>query len=394
MIEQQHNNTLGNRGYTSRLTLAAALLALFCFTAACSQTEDGGGDGTINPGGNEPTPMEVTFPAYFGNPVNFDDNPLTEEGFQLGRHLFYEKKLSGNNTQSCASCHGQNTGFADPRRVSVGIDGIEGTVNAPALANLAWDNKFFWDGRANSLEEQSLGPIENPIELHETLENVIAKLEADPLYPPMFEAAFGTEAITEDRIAMAIAQFERAMVSADSKYDKFLRGEVQFTQQEERGMNLFFTHPVPEQGLRGGNCGDCHLGPRVAGSNENFNGFFNIGLEAEQNLDAGLQAVTGEARDLGKFKAVSLRNIAVTAPYMHDGRFETLEQVLDHYNVGVRRSSTLSRLIIEASNNPIQPGQPIRLGLTPQEKEDIIAFLHTMTDETFLNNSNFSDPFN
>lgn len=341
----------------------------------------------------EPQLFQLEIPPYFGsyNERIPADNPITMEGFALGRKLFYEKKLSADNTMSCGSCHQQAKAFTDGNAVSVGIDGIAGKLSSMSLVNLMWSDNFFWDGRDASLEEQALEPIQNPIELHQSLEASIEKLiEAD--YGTDFEVVFGDATITPDRIAKALAQFERALISANSKYDRYLLDEYQPTASERNGIQLFFTHPIAGK-VRGGNCGDCHLGPRTSGAIEGFSGFHNNGLDVQENMDPGLFAVTANPKDSGKFKAPTLRNIALTAPYMHDGRFKTLEEVIDHYNTGLVKSPTLDILLIEGSNDVVDPHSDIQLGLTDTEKQDIIAFLHMLTDEEFVTNPQFSNPF-
>ncbi len=358
-------------------------------TVACSLQEEAAPNTAYNP-----TPYPLNTPYYFGRTAEIPaDNPTTVEGVELGRMLFYEKRLSGDNTQSCASCHKQSKAFADGRQFSVGIAGLEGTKNAMSLANLLWSSRFFWDGRSDSLEAQALIPIEDPIEMHETLENAVAKLQAAPEYPPRFFAAFGTDSVSAEHIGKALAQFQRTLISANSRYDQYLRGEYTPTPLELQGMTLFQTHPVAETGLRGGNCGDCHLGPLTSGELRDFQGFHNNGLDPDAYLKPGLEAVTGNPFDRGKFKAPTLRNIALTAPYMHDGRFNTLEEVLEHYNEHVQFSQTLDPLIIEASNEIVVEGEPIKLHLTDREKEAILAFLHMLTDSSFIENEAFSNPF-
>jgi len=362
-----------------------SLILLLSF-AACKENKEA-------PTPGESGPYTLDYPFYFGEPEIPTDNALTHEGVRLGRALFYEEKLSKDNSISCASCHKQELAFTDGLPVSVGFAGRQQTVGSMGLANLAWNTRFNWDGRAASLEEQAFGPIEHPNEMNQSLEETVRKLQATEEYPPLFKAAFGSETITDEKITKALAQFIRTLVSQDSKYDQYLRGEYQPTDLELRGIELFFTHPEPSIGLRGGNCGDCHLGPQVSGDPEDFRGFHNNGLDSEGNLRPGLSGFTGQPEDRGKFKAPSLRNIALTAPYMHDGRFATLEEVLAHYNEHVQRSSTLDPLIIEASNELApEPDGQIRLHLTEDEKEAILAFLNMLSDEAFLTNPEFSDP--
>ncbi|MEL6534212.1 MAG: cytochrome c peroxidase, partial [Bacteroidota bacterium] len=281
----------------------------------------------------------------------------------------------------------------DGKQFSTGITGEEGTFNAMSLQNLLWDTRFFWDGRSSSLEEQALLPIEDPIELHQSLEATVEKFSADTEYPTMFEEVFGDPAITADRIAKAIGQFERILISNDSRFDQYLRNEGELTELELLGYRLFSTHPNPRSGTRGANCADCHLGPRTSGSNVGFQGFHNNGLDGANAMLPGLAPVSDDPGDFGKFKAPTLRNIAKTAPYMHDGRFQTLEEVLDHYNEHIQYSETLDILITEASNNVERIPGEVKLGLTEEEKTAILAFLETLTDEQFLSNPAFSDPF-
>ncbi|GGF45552.1 cytochrome-c peroxidase [Echinicola rosea] len=339
--------------------------------------------------------ITLEHPEYFPNDVAMPpDNPLTEKGVELGRMLFYEKQLSIDGTVACSSCHQQEKAFTDGKKISTGVNDTPGDKNAMSLANLHWTSRFFWDGRAATLEEQAVQPIADHREMNLPLDEAVARLQADNQYPERFKVAFGTEQITEELIGKAIAQFMRTLVSGDSKFDKWIRGEVEFSEQEQLGMELFFTHPEPSLQIRGGNCGDCHLGFLTSGDRNNLTGFHNNGLDNDQDLKDGLADVTGNVRDKGKFKAPTLRNIALTAPYMHDGRFETLEEVLDHYDQHIQMNNTLDILILEASNEPIIPGEDIKLYLTDGEKEAILSFLQTLTDEKFITNPKFSNPFN
>lgn len=367
-----------------RLLQGCLLLGLLL---ACDENAD------PSPVEKPPIELDEIAPSYFGNFVQPLDNQVSNAGVELGRFLFYDKRLSGDNSVSCASCHQQAKAFTDGLPVSRGVQGRQVDKNAMSLANLLWINRFFWDGRSSSLEGQALVPITNPLEMDQDLDQLVSELNAVALYPPKFQQAFGTPEITADRIAKALAQFQRTLISANSKYDQHLRGDYILTAEEKKGMDLFFTHPVPQIGLRGGNCGDCHVGPLTAGDRNAFVGFHNNGLDADAQLKAGLQAVTGNANDRGKFRAPALRNIALTAPYMHDGRFQTLEEVLEHYDQHVQRSTTLDPLIIEASNEVPFPGDPIKLYLTSDEKKAILAFLQLLTDQDFVTNPDFSDPF-
>lgn len=362
---------------TPKLLLLLASVVLL----SCSSS----GEDNPEPEADSPTPYALEIPKIF--PKSYvvpADNPLTVEGVELGRHLFYDPTLSGDNTMSCGSCHQQSKAFTDGKALSKGIAGQDTRRSAMSLANMLWFSQFNWDGSAQTLEEQARGPIENPLELHEDLGNAVAELKANKLYPPMFRKAFGDSTITEDRILKALAQFQRTLISANSRYDRYMLNQGTLTKDELEGMQLFMTHPIPAENLRGGNCGDCHGGTLFS-----LRTFHNNGLD-ETLTDNGLGDVTGQERDKGKFKAPSLRNIALTAPYMHDGRFATLEEVLDHYNDHLKYSSpNLDPLIIEATNK--QDGKTLML--TEDEKRKIIAFLHTLTDSTFIQDKRFANPF-
>ncbi|UCS91788.1 cytochrome-c peroxidase [Echinicola marina] len=348
--------------------------------------------------GEKPAPnnlvLTLQHPDYFPNDIPMPaDNPLTEKGVELGRMLFYEKQLSADGSISCASCHQQSKAFTDGLQFSKGVNGASGDKNAMSLANLHWTSRFFWDGRAKTLEEQALEPISDIREMNLEIGEAVDRLQADKDYPEQFELAFETDQISPELIGKAIAQFMRTLISGDSKFDQWIKGEIELSSTEQAGMELFFTHPDPSLQIRGGNCGDCHLGFLTSGDRNGLLGFHNNGLDNDDNLNQGLASVTGKNSDRGKFKAPTLRNIALTAPYMHDGRFETLEEVLDHYNEHIQINSNLDILILEASNEPIKPREDIKLHLSPSEKEAIIAFLHTLTDEKFITNPKFSDPF-
>jgi cytochrome c peroxidase len=321
-----------------------------------------------------PTALSITRPVGFPEMIIPADNPTTVEGVALGRKLFYETLLSGNNTMSCASCHNQALAFTDNgRSVSIGIDGIQGTRNAQALVNLGWNLKFFWDGRAESLEKQALEPITNPIEFHETWPNAIAKLKSAKTYKEDFFKAFGTSDFNSSHAAKALAQFMRTMISYNSKLDKKLRYEINLTSNELNGYVIYMTEK--------GDCFHCHNidGGRLLTDNL----FHNNGIDSVFT-DVGLYGVTGNLNDMGKFLTPTLRNVALTAPYMHDGRFETLEEVVEHYNSGGKPSATVDPLLKHVGTG---------LGLTTQEKADLVSFLKTLTDSSFITNPAFSSPF-
>jgi cytochrome c peroxidase len=339
-------------------------------------------------------------PIYFGSYKIPADNPLTYKGIELGRMLFYEKQLSADNSISCGSCHQQKLAFSDGLAQSVGFQGRKREVGSMSLSNLLWQNHFNWTGNANTLEEQVLMPMQHIAEMNQPLNVTISKLQSTanasqnyPInYPQKFLEVFGSSEITETKIAKALSQFLRTLISDNSKFDKSLRGELQLTAQEQRGRNLL-QHPYPLSNIRGGNCLDCHTNLLFSGSNLGFDGFRNNGLDDDANLKDGLATITKNSFDKGKFKVPTLRNIALTAPYMHDGRFKTLEEVLDHYNDHIKFSQTLDPLILEATNELFPPQGQVKLGLTTQEKEDIIAFLKTLTDEKFISNPSFANPF-
>lgn len=328
---------------------------------------------------HQTTPIAFSTPNGFIPPILPSSNPLTEEGVRLGRRLFYDVRLSGDNTMSCASCHLQDFGFSDPNRFSVGIDGIEGSFNAPPIMNLAWQEFFFWDGRKLSLEEQAVVPVTDPIEMHEDWQVALAELAADPKYPKLFKEAFGTTAITQERVGLAIAQFERMLVSSNSKYDQFKRGEVNFTDLELEGYNLFHSEE--------GDCFHCH-GDATTGNIFGAFGdiqFSNNGLDSVLRPNSGRERVTGRADDRAKFKIPSLRNIEYTGPYMHDGRFNTLGQVIEFYNFGGHVTPT---------TDPNMKAAGIGRNWTLRQKQALLSFLETLSDPSFVNDTSFSDPFN
>ena len=330
----------------------------------------------------------------FGNFQVPADNPLTEESVELGRRLFYDPRLSATGNASCSTCHIQRLAFTDGRARAVGVSGRPLAFNTPSLANLMWGpQRFFWDGRAATLDELALVPIQHPDEMAKNLDALVEELSEDDSYRDMFEKAYGE--VSPATIARALASFVRTMVSSDSRYDRFLRGEIALTPQEEVGRKLFMAHPDVKVSLRGANCIDCHSQFLTAGFSARYDGFSNNGVDDEEHLQPGLQVVTGDPKHRGLFKVPSLRNVALTAPYMHDGRFQTLEEVLDHYDGGIKSSSTLSALIVEASNrNPAAAGAGrISLHLTADEKAAVVAFLRTLTDEDFVSADRLSDPF-
>ncbi len=357
-----------------KILYAFILASLF---AACDPK-----DPVETPVSYDPTPYALNI-GDFPTPDLPADNKPTVAGVQLGRMLFYEKMLSKDGSQACADCHKQQDAFSDIRRFSIGVELLPGKRQAMAVMNLAWHaNGMFWDGRAPHVRDQALKPIQDPLEMNETLPNVVAKLSADKDYTDQFIRAFGDPTVTSERVGLALEQFMFTMVSCNAKYDRVLRGQATLTASEQRGKDLFFSEFDPFGSEKGAECFHCH-----AGHNFSNDEFMNNGLDTDTGqVDEGRQKVTGDPADHGKFKVPSLRNVARTAPYMHDGRFATLEEVIEHYDHGVRPSATVDPLM----QYNLQPGG---LQLTAQDKTDLIAFLHTLTDETFLNEPAFKSPF-
>ncbi len=326
-----------------------------------------------------PIPYNLKIPTLFADkliaPIIPTNNPLTEEGIALGKKLFFDKILSGNGTQSCATCHDPQKAFTDDRQFSDGIDGIFGNRNSMPLFNLAWnfDERFFWDGRALSIERQAFEPVTNPIEMHANWAIVANKLQEHSEYPILFKQAFGTLTIDSTLVTKAIAQFERTIISGNSKFDQFLRGETTLTTEEQNGFDIFMDEAR-------GDCFHCH------GSNNNplwtDNSFHNNGLDTTFS-DLGLGAITGDPADNGKFKSPSIRNLVYTAPYMHDGRFSTIEEVINHYSEGLKPSATIDPLMKKVNNGGVN--------LSAKDKADLKAFLLSLSDLDFINNSNLQE---
>ena len=334
--------------------------------------------------GYTPTPYELEIPSHFPSMIIPENNPMTKEGVSLGRMLFYEERLSGDNSMSCATCHAPENSFTDPNHFSTGIDGIAGTRNSMALINLGWQKFFFWDGRAKSLEDQILEPIPNPIEMHQKWKDAVSKLQQDVEYRNMFYKAFGEEGIDSIKVSKAIAQFIRTMISGSSKYDVMYKFENSLllnsvdqsilssvSPEEWAGYDLF-------KSLNGADCLHCHSGILM-----HINKFSNNGLDATFT-DQGRGAITGSPNDMGRFKIPTLRNIALTAPYMHDGRFGTLDEVIEHYSSELVSSPTIDPLMEHLSSGGVQ--------LDSQEKDLLKKFLMTLTDYSFINNPEFQDP--
>ncbi len=328
----------------------------------------------------------IAIPNFFlDNDVQQEDNtpnnnPITDNGATLGRVLFYDTKLSLNNTISCASCHIQENGFSDPNALSTGFDGELTSRNSMGLANARFyeNGRFFWDERAATLETQTLIPIQDLVEMGMTLEDLEIKLAQEDYYSTLFTNAFGNATVTSERIALALSQFIRSMVSFESKFDEGLAQTninndfPNFTASENRGKDLFMSNQT--------RCFDCHATNVFVGDAAR-----NNGLDATIT-DPGVGGITGNNNDLGEFKVPSLRNIALTAPYMHDGRFATLAEVIEHYDNGVQNNPNLDNRLTQGNNVR-------RLNLSNADKQALVDFLNTLTDEAFITDEKYSDPF-
>jgi cytochrome c peroxidase len=310
-------------------------------------------------------------PVHFVKLPTDTINPLTEAGIALGKKLFFDPILSRDSSIACVSCHLPELAFTDGKPIAIGVDGEKGFRNAPSLANLAWVNQgFFWDGRSPTLELQALDPVENPHEMDSDWETVLERLRERPDYQKAFQKAFGTkrpEDIDKHLAARAIAQYERTLVSSESKYDRVQRGEAQFTALEKRGRDIFFDS---SEALPDAECGHCHTPPLFTDQT-----YMNNGSQPSQDLmaikDRGKGGVTGIQYENGRFRVPSLRNIALTAPYMHNGSMPTLEAVIEHYNSGGHPGPNV--------DPKIRP-----LHLSEVDKEALVAFLHTLTDTAFV----------
>lgn len=388
----------------SLLYLSLGLGSLLLLETACDPKPDDIGPVSPTVGSLDSipyNPVAYDYPQINGLPTMEEpsENRATEAGVKLGRYLFYERKLSIDSSISCASCHHQDRAFTDGNPVGIGVGGAVGTRNSMSLINVGYNWKqnsqhnFNWDGKFASLEEQVLSPVEHPLEMMSNWEEVMQRLKGHEHYPRMFRQAFGIEHIDEmskELAAKALAQFLRTLNSADSEYDRDEWVPFQYmSEAAQRGKLLFLGDALGSASTKDAECGHCHSFTRDAAIFAR-NSFSNNAIDSVSSFmefsDNGLGDVTGSVVDNGRFREVSLRNVGLTAPYMHDGRFATLEEVLDHYTEHTSGSRG-PNVANELSTAPELPH------LTAQEKQDIIAFLHALTDTSYVNKAEWADPF-
>ncbi|GEP89614.1 cytochrome c peroxidase [Chitinophaga terrae (ex Kim and Jung 2007)] len=335
--------------------LIACLLVFLLWSCGKDERQEPAFEGFVQPAG-------FPAPAY-----NIAGNPVTKAGFELGRKLFYEPRLSRNNTISCGSCHLQTSAFTHHGHdISHGIDDRLGSRNAPPIMNLAWSPTLMWDGGIFDLDLQPVAPITNFVEMDEKMSNVLEKLKNTAPYPELFRKAFGNEGITTATMMKAMSQFMIMVVSNESKYDSVMRGQASFLADEKKGYELFLQH-----------CNACHTAPLFTDHS-----FRNNGIGIGPNNDQGRYAITLNPDDMYRFKVPSLRNLAYTAPYMHDGRFYTLNGVLTHYTSEVQDMPTLDPLLKSNGKRGI--------ALTVSEQQELLAFLNTLNDKKFITEKKFS----
>lgn len=335
--------------------------------------------------GSNPTPYILELPNGITAFTDAVDNPMTEEGVELGRRLFYDAILSKDSSLACAGCHQQKHAFTVPEQFSLGVEGVPGNRNSMPLFNLGWNPNFTWDGRAPTIEEQALEPVPNPVEMHLEWPEAVQRLQGHSQYPEWFCSAFGTTDIHPDLATRAIAQFLRSITSFDSEYDKDVRGEGQMSQEALDGFDIFV-----DEGFGLGNPGHCF---HCHGAFPHFSdyAFHNNGLDMVTDFtqwpDPGRGGITNEIQDYGHFKTPSLRNVALTGPYMHDGRMQSLEEVIEHYNSGFQTTG-------QPYDEPLAVSDfSAGLNLTDTEKSNLIAFMNALTDSTLITNPDYSDPW-
>lgn len=364
------------------MRIVYVILTILCFWVliSCDPDIDKNDDLSSIPY-TESEPYVITYPDKFPEAPEDPSNPRTKAGVQLGRHLFFDPILSLDSSISCASCHKPELGFTDGKVFSTGVGGTIGTRSSMSLLNVVYFTKgLFWDGRSPNLITQAKEPVENPVEMHENWSNVENKLRRSQFYPALFRAAFGINKkseITKELAAKAIAQWESILITGgNSKYFKVERKTAVFNLDERNGQIMYFNldNTFPDA-----QCGHCHTGKLFASSD-----YFNNGLDevshVSQFKDPGRGAVTGSALDSGRFKAPSLINIHLSAPYMHDGRFQTLEEVMDHYTKHVKLAPNLDPNVAN-------------LKLDEAQAKQVMAFIKTLIDTSFLKNPDFFSPF-
>ncbi|MEP6737935.1 MAG: cytochrome c peroxidase [Chryseolinea sp.] len=342
-----------------RMTCAVIGLALLWSCSTDGISPEGNAYGFQKP---------VNFPAAT---YTFENNSITKDGFELGRALFYDPILSADSTIACANCHQQVRSFSDPvHRFSKGINDVSGIRNAPAIQNMAFQNHFFWDGGVHHLDFVPINAITNSIEMAEKLNHVVDKLNGSSFYADKFQHAFGIREVNSQMMLFALSQFMNMLISADSRYDYYIRNDGgSLSNDELQGLTLFRAK-----------CGACHATDLFTDQS-----FRNNGIDQTFKQDSGRQRITEFSGDRGKFKVPSLRNAEVTFPYMHDGRFRTLEEVLNHYQQSVKDSETLDSILKQNGS--------LGISLTDDEKTKIIVFIKTLTDQNFMKDKRFSNPF-
>lgn len=368
-------------------TVWVIALLLLTMTTSCRREED---PSLKNNNSYQPTlvdPKDI-FPAEFGMPPLPKDNPFTEEGIYLGRMLFYDPILSFDSSISCGSCHQQAYAFAEPRQFSKGIFGLIGSRNAPSLFNMAYSRKFFWDARSTSIREQIFEPIQAHNEMAMTLPLLNERLKKVERYKEYFNKAFNSEPNLID-MSLAMEQFLLSIVSNGSRFNKFFPGDNPqvMNQSELRGAFAFngLVDFDANGKTKGADCFHCHGGELAQQQNPVMGGIANNGLDPIVT-DKGFGAITNRDQDMGTFKTPSLLNIAVTGPYMHDGRFKTLEEVIEHYSTGIQYENPTIHPQLAAHGG-------VQMNLSETQKADLVAYLKSMTDSSFLVNPKYSNPF-
>jgi len=308
---------------------------------------------------------------------------LTEEGVDLGHHLFFDTRLSKDYTISCASCHRPEHAFSDPNRFSVGVEGQLGVRHSMSLLNLAWSKQFMWDGRAATLREQALDPVTNPLEMNNTWPIVVERIQSEPAYVEKFKKAFNTDKVSTELITKSLEQYIKTLVVYNSDYDKYLRGEKELNVAAKRGM-MHFNNETAD-------CFHCHISPELFVHASKT--FMNNGMDYDDDFtDLGLGGFTQDPKENAKFKIPSLRNLPMKGPFMHDGRFKTIEEVIDFYNEGPKISTTLEPIMIAEAQRRVLQFNHWGLNMTAEEKSEVIEFLKALNDTTYLSDPHYLAP--